>query len=289
VSDVKRSYHAPVRAEQAAQTRRRVLQAAVDAFTERGWAGTTIADIAHAAGITAQAVHLSVGAKPALLIGAVQYAVAGDQPDVPLIEREPFRHAYAADADLAQRAVAFAAGTSEVYQRAGRLLLVLAQTAPIDAELAALWASARSARLADCRHLVDLTSRRARPQQQRITDLLFVQSGPGVYSDLVGDRGWTHAAYRTWLTTTVHTLLAPLSTERTPPPQPARRRHRPRSRKGSADPESESAHAVQASRRCQEVFAGRLVARVGAHAVVTDDFACLGDGGPGLGRRFPGV
>lgn len=214
VKDVKRSYHAPVRTEQAAQTRRRVLQAAADAFTERGWAGTTIADVARAAGITAQAVHLSVGAKPALLIGAVQHAVAGDQPDIPLIEREPFRHAYAADADLPQRAAAFAAGTSEVYHRAGRLFLVLAQSAAVDADLAALWNRARTARLADCRHLVDLTGRRRHPQQQRLTDLLFVQSGPGVYSDLVGDRGWTPTAYRSWLTTTVHTLLAPQESSR---------------------------------------------------------------------------
>ena len=162
VTDVKRNYHAPVRTEQAALTRRRVLQAAADAFAERGWAGTTIADVARAAGITAQAVHLSVGAKPALLIGAVQHAVAGDQPELPLIEREPFRHSYAADADLAQRAAAFAAGTSEVYQRAGRLLLVLAQTAAIDSDLAALWEGARAARLADCRRLVDLTGRRRR-------------------------------------------------------------------------------------------------------------------------------
>ena len=205
---VKRSYHAPVRTEQAAQTRRRVLQAAADAFTERGWAGTTIADIARAAGITPQAVHQSVGAKPALLIGAVQHAVAGDQPDVLLIEREPFRYAYAADADLAQRAAAFAAGTTEVYQRAGRLFLVLAQTAHVDADLAALWDGARAARLDDCRRLVDLTGRRGRPLQQRVTDVLFVQSGPGVYSDLVGDRGWTRNAYKSWLTTTVHTLLA---------------------------------------------------------------------------------
>jgi AcrR family transcriptional regulator len=209
VADVKRNYHAPVRIEQAAQTRRRVLQAAVEAFTERGWAGTTIADIARAAGITSQAVHLSVGAKPALLIGAVQLAVAGDQPDLPLFEREPFRRAYAADADLAERAAAFAAGTSEVYQRAAGLFLVLAQTAAVDTDLAALWERARTARLADCRLLVDLTGPRSPRLQRRLTDLLFVQSGPGVHSDLVGDRGWTRGDYQSWLASTVQTLLAP--------------------------------------------------------------------------------
>jgi AcrR family transcriptional regulator len=59
VTPVKRPYHAPVRAEQAAQTRRRVAQAAAEAFAAAGWASTTIAGIARAAGVTPQAVHLS--------------------------------------------------------------------------------------------------------------------------------------------------------------------------------------------------------------------------------------
>lgn len=208
MAEVKRRYHAPVRAEQAARTRGRVLQAAADAFAERGWAGTTIADVARAAGVTAQAVHLSVGAKPALLIGAIQHAAAGDQPDLPLVDREPFRHAYAADTDLEQRAAAFAAGTSQIYQRAGRLFLVLAHTAGLDPELSALWERARSARLQDCRRLVELTGPRSRPLRDRLTDLLFVQSGPGVHADLVGDRHWSDDDYQSWLAATVQTLLS---------------------------------------------------------------------------------
>ncbi len=217
MAEVKRRYHAPVRTRQAALTRRQILQAAADAFTERGWAGTTIADIARTAGVTAQAVHLSVGAKPALLIGAIQHAVAGDQPDLPLIDREPFRHAYAADADLPQRAAAFAAGTSQVYQRAGRLFLVLAHTAALDSELSALWADARNARLHDCRRLVELTGHRSPPVRDRLTDLLFVQSGPGVHADLVGDRHWSDDAYQSWLAITVTNLLTPQEAASTAP------------------------------------------------------------------------
>jgi AcrR family transcriptional regulator len=83
VAEVKRRYHAPVRTEQAAQTRQRILQAAAEAFAQRGWAGTTIADVAREAGVTAQAVHLSAGAKPTLLISAIQRAVGGMNPTSP--------------------------------------------------------------------------------------------------------------------------------------------------------------------------------------------------------------
>ena len=177
MAEVKRRYHAPVRTEQAAQTRQRILQAAAEAFAQRGWAGTTIAEVAREAGVTAQAVHLSVGAKPTLLISAIQRAAGGDEPDVPLIDREPFRHAYAADADLHQRAAAFAAGTRQVYQRAGRLFLVLAQTAGLDPELSALWDRARSARLQDCQRLLDLTGRRRRRPAERARPVLGGRRG----------------------------------------------------------------------------------------------------------------
>jgi AcrR family transcriptional regulator len=208
VTPVKRPYHAPVRTEQAAQTRRRVAQAAAEAFAAAGWAGTTIAGIARAAGVTPQAVHLSVGAKPALLVAAVRHAVGGDQPDVPLIERAPFRRAYAPDETPRERALAFAAGTRGVYQRAGALFLVLAQAAPLDAKLAGLWERARAGRLADCRRLVRLTGQRSPAADRRQADLIFVQSGPGVYAGLVSDRGWTSAAYEAWLAETIEGLLS---------------------------------------------------------------------------------
>jgi len=71
VSAVKRRYHAPVRQEQAAQTRQRIAAAAAAEFAEHGWSGTTVAAIAARAQVTPQAVHLAVGGKAALLVRAV--------------------------------------------------------------------------------------------------------------------------------------------------------------------------------------------------------------------------
>ncbi len=207
MTDSKRPYHAPIRTEQAARTRDGILQAADDLFSAQGWSGTTIADIARAARVTPQAVHQSVGAKPALLIAAVQRAVGGDAAERPLVDREPFRIAYAIDTALPDRAAAFAKGTREVYQRAGRLLLVLAQASPLDPELAELWDRARARRLADCRKLVSKTAICGRATQDRVTDLLFVQSGPGVYAELVAQRHWSAKAYQAWLAGTVESLL----------------------------------------------------------------------------------
>ena len=203
---VKRRYEAPIRREQSALTRRRILDAAVAAFSASGWAGTTVADVARAAGVTPQAVHLSVGAKPALLVAAVAHAVAGDEPDVPLRQRRSFAPAFAPGVTPAGRAAAFAAGSRTVYQRAGALFLVLAQAALADQATADLWRSAREARLTDCRDLVLLASASG-TADDRTVDVVFVLSGPGVYADLTGDRGWPAAAYEQWLTTALEPLL----------------------------------------------------------------------------------
>ena len=97
--------------------------------------------------------------------------------------------------DSPGRAAAFAAGSRAVYQRAGALFLVLARAAPADQATAELWRSAREARLADCRDLVRLASPSG-TAGERTVDVVFVLSGPGVYADLTGDRGWPAASGR---------------------------------------------------------------------------------------------
>jgi hypothetical protein len=157
--------------------------------------------------VSAQTVHQSVGAKSALLIGAVAVTVAGDDAGVPLTEREPFRRAYVPTATPAERAAAFAAGTAEVYGRAGALFGVLARAAADEPELAARWARAKEDRLRDCTRLVRAVHPRRTRRVAELADLVFVQSGPGVYLDLVVDRGWPPDRYRQWLTAELERLL----------------------------------------------------------------------------------
>jgi AcrR family transcriptional regulator len=207
VNTVKRPYHAPLRAAQAAQTRQRVVAAAGQLFRARGWLGTTVGDIAQTAGVTPQAVHNCVGGKPALLMAAVESAVAGDEPDKALVRRSEFEPAYRTDATVERRAAAFAAGARAVYSRAAPLFVVLAQAAPSDQALADLWERARASRRADCRKLVTTSGPHPRAEAARRADLLFVQSGPTIYCELVGDCGWTEARYEAWLTESVTDLL----------------------------------------------------------------------------------
>src|SRR5918998_6387905 len=84
----KRSYTSAVRDSQARQTRRQIVAAAGRLFAQQGFAATTVDAIAAEAGVSRKTVFTSVGGKVALLKLAYDYAMAGDDRPVPMIERE---------------------------------------------------------------------------------------------------------------------------------------------------------------------------------------------------------
>jgi AcrR family transcriptional regulator len=88
VATGKRVYRSPLRAEQAQRTRAGVLDAAGRCFVARGYAVTTMRDIAEAAGVSVQTV-VGQGGKAALLLACVDRAVVGDDESAPMLQREP--------------------------------------------------------------------------------------------------------------------------------------------------------------------------------------------------------
>jgi AcrR family transcriptional regulator len=80
VKTQRRAYRSVLRAEQAEQTRRRILDGARRLFIERGYAGTTIAAVAEAAGVVPETVYGSLGTKQALLEGVIEATIAGSEP-----------------------------------------------------------------------------------------------------------------------------------------------------------------------------------------------------------------
>src|SRR4051794_33252175 len=89
MSEGKRVYNSPLRAEQAHRTRAAVLDAAGRCFLEKGYAATTMKDVAARAGVSVQTVF-GQGSKASLLLACVDRAVVGDDEDLPLAQRELF-------------------------------------------------------------------------------------------------------------------------------------------------------------------------------------------------------
>lgn len=84
----KRRYDASGRRAAAEQTRTRVLRAARELFTERGYAGTSVADIARAAGVSVDTLYASVGRKPQLLLAVHDVELAGGDAPVDAEQRD---------------------------------------------------------------------------------------------------------------------------------------------------------------------------------------------------------
>ncbi len=80
-----RSYHSPLREQQAAATRERVLRAAGELFGRFGYAGTTIASIADRADVSVETVK-ATGPKWSLMLAAYELAFRGREGDSPVEE-----------------------------------------------------------------------------------------------------------------------------------------------------------------------------------------------------------
>ena len=203
-----RSYASPLRTAQAADTRRRILDAAAARFAADGYAGASLAQIAADAGVSLETVKLN-GPKSALLLGAFDQAFTGAEEPGAIHEREVGARLMAApDAELVEGFVAFISGANARIARLWPSVLAAASGDPTVAEaLAALQQRRRS----DFAAAVQLFRERGllhrdAPDAELAAALSFLVS-PESYTQLVLEYGWTEPAYRTWLIDAVRRLV----------------------------------------------------------------------------------
>lgn len=143
--DVKstRRYESPRRRAQAAETRRQILAGAQRLFEEQGYGATTMAAIATEAGVALKTVYLAFETKSGVLRALWNVLLRGDDDPVPVGRREWYRSLL--EEPDPERQVRLLAGSSRaVKERIGKLLGVIRHAAPVDADIAALWARIES-------------------------------------------------------------------------------------------------------------------------------------------------
>jgi AcrR family transcriptional regulator len=222
--DVKprRRYNATRRQAQAAQTRQDILDAAHQLFLERGYAGTTLATIAQAAGVVVETIYRAYGSKAELFKAVVRAAVAGGvaRAQVPPDQR-PAIQAVIAETDPHRQLELYAATQPGIHARAGPLLRVLVGAAATDPELAAVWDQLENERLAGMGRFAQLLAARGVLQAglsvQEARDLLWTLNSLAVHDLLVLRRGWSPERYRDWLASALARELLP---DRQPPQRP---------------------------------------------------------------------
>src|SRR5215471_16795188 len=87
----RRAYNSARRREQAAATRREILEAAQRLFERQGYAATTMAAIAAEAGVALKTVYVGFETKSGVLRALWNLLLRGDEEDAPIAERAWYR------------------------------------------------------------------------------------------------------------------------------------------------------------------------------------------------------
>jgi AcrR family transcriptional regulator len=203
-----RRYDSTRRQAQAAVTQRDVVAAAGRLFEAKGYAATTVREIADEAGVSPETIYAAFRNKRTVLKRWVETTIAGDDLPIAMIQRD-WADRTRAEPD-ARRAlgIAVAAGR-EILQRSAAAMTVLRAAGDADPRVAQLHTDLMAQRHDD---MVELTSILAGKQELAVdtseaADIIWAVTSPEAYQLLVVDRGWTPERFGQWTADTLAQLL----------------------------------------------------------------------------------
>jgi AcrR family transcriptional regulator len=188
-------YHSPLRARQAAETRRSIIDAALTLFGDHGWAATTLPMIAARAGTSVDTVYAVFGTKSALMMSVVEVAIVGDDGEAAMVDRPDF--ARFAEGTMIERIRTGVHYTVEVFQRSLPILRALQEAAASNDT-----ARARLAQYDKDRR--DLTAAGlalilGTEPSADVVDAVWALVSPEVFTHLTQGRGWPVEKAEAWL------------------------------------------------------------------------------------------
>jgi AcrR family transcriptional regulator len=206
VKPPRRAYRSPLRADQALQTRRRVLESALELFVDRGYAGTTVAAVADNAGVSPETIYLSLGGKRGLLEGVMD--ITG--PHSSMDDDDKWWHMVAQLSGASERLDKMVEYSCRILARTRPIHPIIRGAADKEAFAAALGRRLLQERLAN--------------QTERIRHYLGDELRPGLSIAAAGERycalaspelyhlltvefGWTAEQHKAWLIRLVQTEL----------------------------------------------------------------------------------
>ena len=200
--NTRRAYNAPGRREQARQTRAAVLRHAQRLFLERGFAATTMQDVARAAGVSTPNVYKLFGNKVGLAKAVFDVAIAGDDEPVAMTDRPTLRRVRDA-VDPYEKLRLYGVHLATVAPRHVPFQLVILDAAASDTEARELWQQLQDERLRGMTMFAE--NLRAKGHLRRgvsaaeAAEVLWTYNSAELYRLLVIERGWTPIRYGRWV------------------------------------------------------------------------------------------
>lgn len=203
-----RGYNSPLRREQAARTRQRILDVAGDLFVRQGYGTTSIRQIADAAQVAPDTVYATFGNKARLLTALLDIRLVPggesilDRPEIQKLreERDPRRFLQL-----------FARDYAVMSARVRPVSEVLRTAKAVDPEMAAVREEMEGYRFTYMRTVVRWLANRTklRMPANRAAQVVWTLASPDVGRMLCDVQGWTTDQYADWLERTLAATLLP--------------------------------------------------------------------------------
>ena len=191
-----RRYDSTGRRGRARRAQTHVLKVAEELFLRDGYAATTVAAVAAAAGVSVETIYKTFRGKPGLIRAIQRAGLAGTGP-VPA----PDRSDEMSGGDLPAEAILrhWATLTKEVMPRVAPIVLLVRAAAASDPEMAVLLTEINEQRLQRMHHnasrLTDHQGLRAGIGTEHVRDVLFAYTAPELYEILVTRQRWSINRY----------------------------------------------------------------------------------------------
>ena len=205
-----RNYSSQVRDEQARRTRMRIVHAADELFRERGYAKTTMKDIAEAAGVARDTVHAVFGTKAALMPAIIDLRLVPDE-SVLNVSDSPDGQRVMSEADPARQIELFADFITKLNAALRPVFEMLRGAASTEPEVARLLVTVEESRMRNMQRYARWFAARGplRMSTKRAGETIFAIVSPEVGRLLCDELGWTQKQHAGWVADTLKRTLLP--------------------------------------------------------------------------------
>jgi AcrR family transcriptional regulator len=206
----KRKYSSTVREEQAARTRMRILDAASELFLERGYARTTMKDIAAQADVARDTVHAIFGSKARVLTSLIDVRLVPDGT-VANVTQRPDAQAIKDEIDQRKQIELFAKFIAGISTELRPLFEILRTASAVEPEMAKVFREMDRFRLSNMRTYARWIAARGplRVSSRQAGEIIWAVASLDVGRMLCDELGWTESQHARWLSDTLIRTLLP--------------------------------------------------------------------------------
>lgn len=206
----KRKYSSAVREEQAARTRARILDAASKLFLERGYARTTMKDIAAQADVARDTVHAIFGSKAQVLTALIDLRLVPDGAVLNVTQR-PDAQAIKNEADQRRQIELFAKFIAGISTELRPVFEVLRTASAVEPEMGKVFEEMDDFRLKNMQTYSTWIAARGplRVNTRQAGEIIWALASPDVARMLCDELGWTESQHARWLADTLIRTLLP--------------------------------------------------------------------------------